>query len=237
MAASTEFEGFAERNEGQNHRNGFKIQFLRHGMDVRTGILTENHADEDVNAIEERSCRTGGNEGIHVGTAVNSRAEPVGEVGVINDDDGNCKDQLYGGITDGVMMGRKERRKGKSDHVSHGDIHHEDSEYSGRDQALFHGGVFFGVIRVGILCFYPFSGGISCIGDSFAEDFVAGDGFVEFDGHGACHKAYGNTVYAGNGGNGAFDRCLTRGARHTGDFEFFCSHGTPFCCVLAEANR
>ena len=193
-------------------------------MDVRTGHLPENHADEDVDAVKEGGRRSRCDEGVHVGTAVDRRAETVGEVGIVDNDDGNCEDKLDGGVADGVMVRRKECGEGKAGHMSHGDIHHKDGKDGGRDETLYHGGVLFRIILVGVLLFDPFPGGISGVRDGFAEKLVGDSGFIEFDGHGVGHKADGDVFHAGNGRDRTFHGRLARRARHSVYFEFSRCH-------------
>ena len=121
LALGAGLQGFAQRDKGQDHPSGFKVQ-IHHKAVYRFHIaVTETNADLEngIDAVDNSRAGADGDQRIHIGRTVEQGLKAHAVVFRIDEHHGNEQQELSKRKGDGVLHSQQTARERPPHHVAH----------------------------------------------------------------------------------------------------------------------
>ena len=119
----------SDRNQGQNHSGGLKIEFMhvRHDACHIAVHLCRRHGKKRIQAVSKRCCRTKRHQRIHIGGPMNQPFEAADEKLLVDHHD-DARQQKLGDSDSHMILRQRLRQRPVPHHMSHGQIHQRNQE-------------------------------------------------------------------------------------------------------------
>ena len=140
LALGARFKILAERHERQDHARGLEVQVVhkavhQFGIACRACVAD---LEQGVNAVHQRRARADRDQGIHGRRKVEQRLKTVDIIFPVNDADWQRKQQLHQRKRKSVLRAADKARQRQAEHRPHGEIHQNNEEHRGYDDAGLH---------------------------------------------------------------------------------------------------
>ena len=140
LALGARFKILAERHERQDHARGLEVQVVhkavhQFGIACRACVAD---LEQGVNAVHQRRARADRDQGIHGRRKVEQRLKTVDIIFPVNDADWQRKQQLDQCKRKSVLRAADKARQRQVEHRPHGEIHQNNEEHRGYDDAGLH---------------------------------------------------------------------------------------------------